>query len=140
FGGGRSIEGSGIALGLNQGSVTAKNYTKMKEDGGWFSNDKTWTNFTSNSDAQAAVQSAVDSIKSTINRSVVAMSTSIDMSLVKIAETQISTAGRKAEDINKDLEAWLVSAANEMAKNVTGLREFAFYGENAFDALVRLST
>ncbi|MBT0666601.1 hypothetical protein KI809_20010, partial [Geobacter pelophilus] len=26
------------------------------------------------------------------------------------------------------------------AKNVTGLREFAFYGENAFDALVRLST
>jgi hypothetical protein len=140
FGGGKSLVGQGINLSLQGGQVSAQNYANIKTNGGWFGSDHTNTSYSTNADAQNAMQAALNSIVSTINRSVVAMGTSVNLGAANLGNTQISTAGRTSDDINKDIQAWMEKASNELAKNVTGLQQFAFYGENAFDALVRLST
>jgi len=140
WGGNQSIQGQGMALGLNSGQSAASNYIQIKTDGGWFGSDSTSTNYSNNAGIANAVQLAIDQIVSTISRASVALGTTSNASLASLGTTLISTSGRSAEDISADLENWLVSASNELAKTVVGLQDFAFYGENAFDALVRLST
>ncbi|MCL2760769.1 MAG: hypothetical protein FWD70_03870 [Desulfuromonadales bacterium] len=140
FGGATSVTARGISLGVKGSTVTAQDYEDWKKSGGLFSSDKKWTNYTDNPQVQKTMQYAIDQIAGTINHAVVAMGTSMDWSLVNIAPTKIKTSGRKPEDIQKDFEKWLSSVSNTMAKNVEGLKDFAFVGENAFDALVRLST
>lgn len=137
----KTIERSGVVLGMDDGSLEGQSYQEWKKKGGWFRKDKTGVDY-SEIDAGflSTMQTYVDKIEATINRSAVVMSTSVDLSKVDVADTKIATAGRKPEDVAKDLEAWLQTVGDEMAKNVVGLRDFAFYGENAFDALVRLST
>jgi hypothetical protein len=140
FGGGQSVTGQGLSLGLSGGAVSANNYTNIKTSGGWFGSDSTSTNYSGNSNMQAVVQSVINSIAGTISRGAVATGTTADFGQASLAPANIATAGRTAADISKDLQSWLESASNELAKTVTGLKDFAFYGENAFDALVRLST
>lgn len=133
--------GGGFTLGLDGGDVESQNYITQKKKGGWFSSDKKRSIYSEGDAAFTdAVQSAVDQIQATIIRSAVATGTSADFSQASMARLNIATAGRKPEDIQKDLEAWFTDASNVLAKTVKGLQDFTFYGEDAFDALVRLST
>ena len=140
FGGSKSKEAEGIQLAVKNGMISASNYMTIKTDGGWFSSDKHSTTTQYNAGASASMQAGLNQIIGTINRAAAVMGTSVDTSKVNVAASNISTAGRSATDINKDIQAYLVTASNELSKNVIGLKDFAFYGENAFDAIVRLST
>ena len=140
FGGGWNTTGAGLGLSMSGGRASAYDFTEQKKDGGWFGSDKSRTDYQANATWSAIVQTSVDSITSTISRAVVAMGTKAAFNLANVPLTNISTVGRSSDDIAKDLEAWLTNAAGAMAKTVLGLQEFTFYNENAFDALIRLST
>jgi hypothetical protein len=143
FGWGNSWQqtGGGVSLGLSGGTVMAQSFVNEIKKGGWFTSDKKRTTYGEADPAfTAVVQNAINSITSTINRSAVATGTFSELDKAKVAPINIATAGRTGEDIAKDLEAWLMTASDELAKTVVGLQDFAFYGENAFEALVRLST
>ncbi|MBC7963801.1 MAG: tape measure protein [Steroidobacteraceae bacterium] len=132
--------GAGVSLGLKGKALSASNYATQTQDGGWFGSDKSKTSYTPNEAFTASMQAALNSVIATITRGAVASGTSANFAGVNIDPLNIATAGRKSEDIQKDLEAWFTNASNTLAKTVDGLQAFAFYGENAFDALVRLST
>lgn len=140
FGGSQSVEDSGLSIAIEKGFATALNYTKVKTDGGWFGSDSHSTYYSNNSQMSGVINSALSSIKETIIRGAAATGTTANISSVSIPEVQISTAGKKPEDIQKELQTWLENTSNEFAKTTVGLKDFAFYGENAFDAIVRLST
>jgi len=133
--------GSGISLGLEDGSLDGQSYINRKKDGGWFGSDKKKTIY---SDLDAGLEDVfvgyLNDIKNSISRSAVVLGTQTDFSSAQLDSKKISTAGRKPEDIQKDLEEFYTNAANQLAKTTEGLEEFAFYGENAFDAIIRLST
>lgn len=143
FGWGNKFQttGGGFTLGMSGTDVSSRNYVDQKKAGGLFSHSKTRTIYSEgNGDFEAAVQSAVNQLQSTIIRASVSMGTSASLGQALIPESKFSTAGRKPEDIQKDLEKWFTDASNVLAKTVIGLQDFAFYGEDAFAALVRLST
>ncbi|HEY6872910.1 MAG TPA: hypothetical protein VI298_09320 [Geobacteraceae bacterium] len=131
----------GISLGIKGGDFDARGYLDRQKDGGWFSDDEHATQYLAlDSTLKGALSGYLQSIKETIVRGVVATGTSADFNLASLPDTHIQTSGRKPEDIQKDLEAWYTKAADTLAQTVTGLKDFTFYGESAFDALVRLST
>src|SRR6185369_2046139 len=143
FGGEKSIEGLGISLALKGSQASARGYQSVKTDGGWFSGDSHDTSYVNTPELTGTIQKVVDSLMSTIYKASAVMGTKVDKGLlgqVSLPEVKIDTRGKTADEINKELEKWLESASNELAKTVIGLKDFAFYGENAFDALVRLST
>jgi hypothetical protein len=140
FGGGQSITGQGLSVGLNKGVSSASNYVQKKEDGGWFHSDKNWTEYTDNKDATGTIQRAVNSVIATVNKSAAVMGTRADLSKATMPTVQIQTAGRKPEDIAKDLEKYMIDVSNVIAKTIPGMEKFAFYGEEAFAAVIRLAT
>ena len=140
FGGSWETQGAGLALEIKSGMVSAWDYLYQKKDGGLFGSDKERFQYTTDSVWTDILQKTVNNITSTIAHAAVAMGTSADTGSADVAFTRIGTAGRSQEDINKDLQAWLEKTSNELAKTVQGLKDYTFYNENAFDALVRLST
>jgi len=133
--------GGGFTLGLENGDISSQNYIEQKKAGGWFKKGKTRTLY-NEGDAgfEDAMQTALDQIKATVIRAAASTGTTTALNEAKIDQMKIATAGRSSEDIQKDLEAFFTQASNELAKTTVGLKEFAFYGEDAFTALVRLST
>ena len=141
FGNSWQTTGGGVSVGMKGDVVSLQNFINEVKKGGWFTSDKNRTLYSQGDPGfNAVLQSALDRIAATINRSAIATGTTAALNNAYLAPTNINTAGRKAEDIQKDLEKWFESASNELAKTVVGLQDFTFYGENAFDALVRLST
>lgn len=133
--------GGGFEVGLSQGDITNRNYLDRKKKGGWFSGDKYATDFSAGNPTLTEMFGAyLNQIKSSIITAAVATGSTANMGSVTLAGTRIATANRKPEDIQKDLENWFIKAADVLAQSVSGLKEFTFYGESAFDALVRLST
>lgn len=140
FGGSWQTEAAGLALQLQNGRVDAYNYVKQTKDGGWFRSNKTRYKYTANSEWSDIIQTSVDSISSTILHGAVAMGTTANLASAVVKRTNIQTTGRTDQQISDDLQTWLTNASNELAKTVVGLKEYTFYNENAYDALVRLST
>ena len=133
--------GSGIELGMGSGELIGREYTEWKKKGGWFRKDKHRTDYSDlDQGFAAAIDSVLDQVKASITRAAVAMGTDVDFESVNIGLARIATAGRSTEDILKDVENWLVSVSGILAMTMDGLAEFAFYGENAFDAAMRLVT
>lgn len=141
FGGSWQTTGTGISLGINNGDLASQSYVDRKKSGGLFSGSKSKTEYSAlDSGLEGVLNSYISQIKNTISLSATVLGTSTDFSDAVIKATKIQTSGRTPEDIQKDLETFFTTAANELAKTTDGLKEFTFYGENAFDALVRLST
>ena len=139
FGGGWNTTAGGMSLGVQGGSALASNYITREKDGGWFGSDKTKTTFTDNPEWTAAVNDMLKGAVSSITRAAVTMGSSAGISDVDMKAIKIATAGRTPEDVAKDLEAWLEGVAAEMALTVDGLDKFAYPGENAYLALMRLN-
>lgn len=141
FGGDTEMTGSGLALRLNQGRTKGYQYTTYHEDGGWFGGDSDWTDYSNVPRTfQNSLNTITDSIISNIQRSAVMLGTTANVGKAELSEVRISTAGRTDEDILKDLEAWFVKASAAIAKTTEGLQEFTYPGENAYEALMRLTT
>jgi hypothetical protein len=141
FGWGNSwyTKASGLNLGMSGGQLSARAYAERQKDGGWFSSDKHATDYSPlDPTARATLNSYLSSIAQTVIRSAAIMGTSANISAANLPASNIQTSGRTPEDIQKDLEAWFTKAADVIGQTVEGLKKF--YGENAFDAAVRLST
>lgn len=133
--------GGGFELGLAGGDITNRNYLDRKKQGGWFTKSKTAIDYSAGSpESTEMFRFYLNQVKDTISTAAVAMGAVTEMAEVTLAGTKIATANRKPEDIQKDLEAWFTKAADMLAQSVVGLQEFTYYGESAFDAVVRLST
>ena len=137
FGGGVSTTGAGISLGYNKGQVTGQNYVTKKEDGGWFSSDKSWTEMSNNSDLQAFVSSLIKPYTNDIVRMAATLGTTTGVASYTAAPTNIATAGRSTEDISKDLEAWTLKTLEGMALTVVGLKEVVGAYDNAYEMLTK---
>lgn len=139
FGGSWYTKSAGLALSMSGGDVDVDDYLYKKKDGGLFGKTKKKYVYTDNDVWTDIIQTTVDSIASTINHAAVAMGTTTNFAEATLGLTRIKTTGRSEEEITKDLQKWLESAANALAKTVVGLEEYTFYNENAFDAVVRLA-
>lgn len=124
----------GVIASVIDGVVKAKqfNYYENAFLGG--KTESTRTGF------EDTLQSAIDKVRSTIELSSVAIGTRSDASRYSLTETTLSFANATEEEARKIVEAFISKVANEMAMTVEGLQDYAFFGEGAFDALVRLST
>ena len=139
FGGGWNTTAAGMSLGVKGGLASAGDYVTREKDGGWFGSDKKKTTLTDNPEWAAAVNDMLTGAISSITRAAITMGTSANISGVDMAATKIATAGRTPEDIAKDMQAWLEKVAAEMALTVDGLEDYAYQGENAYLALMRLN-
>lgn len=141
FGGSWYTTGGGVELGLSDGELIGRSYTTQKKEGGLFGSDKKRTRYGVLDEGFATTLDVViDQIKSSLVRASVAMGTTVNFGSVDSSYSRISTAGKKAEDIEKEVEKWLTDMSGILAKTMQGLEAFSYYGENAFDAAMRLVT
>ena len=132
---------SGVALGLQGGQLVGNNYDLRQKDGGWFSSDQLSLNSTAmNSKAEAAINNYLMQITAQVSRSAAVMGTTADLGSASLSSTLIQTSGRSAADIQKDLSAWLASAAATFAGTIKNLDQYIFPGEDKFTGLIRLAT
>jgi tape measure domain-containing protein len=89
---------------------------------------------------QSTIEGYIQQIQSTIIRAAVVTGTTADMDSVSIPTGKIRTDTNQATKIQKQFEEWLTKVADQLAQTTDGLKEFTYYGESAFDAIVRLST
>jgi tape measure domain-containing protein len=131
----------GLKLGGTGTAMTSMGYLEKQKDGGWFTSDKHSTEkFALDPGLTGALDGYMQSIRSTIIRAATVMGTDANLESAILPAGKIKTSGRTAEDIQKDLEKWFGKAADAMGQTVTGLKDFTYYGESAFDALVRLAS
>ena len=143
FGSGNSwyTKNSGLSLGISGGALTNQAYLNEQKDGGWFSGNETRTGYvTANSQATAAINSYLGQITAQVSRSAAVMGTTADLGSATLTPSQIQTSGRSAADIQKDLEAWLTTAAGAFAGTIKNLDQYIFPGEDKFTGLIRLAT
>lgn len=133
--------GAGVQLGIENGGLEGQEYTTSTKKGGYFKKDKTSTAYTDLNDGFTwMLENVIKGVTSNTNLAATIMGTSANIGGVNIPQANIATAGRKSEDIQKDVETWLQNVGNEFAKTVKGLDEFANPGEEAYAALMRLAT
>lgn len=133
--------GAGVQLGLANGQVTDQNYVEQTKSGGWFGSDKHRTNYSAGDPGFTKVlQEVLGQIAGKINLGAVATGTTSNISMANLAPSNIATAGKTAQQITDELNAWFTNAASAMADTVAGLKNFTAYGESSYDALIRLST
>jgi tape measure domain-containing protein len=131
----------GLKLGGTGTAMTSMGYLEKQKDGGWFTSDKHSTEkFALDPGLTGALDSYMQQIRATIVRAATVMGTDANLESAILPAGKIKTSGRSAEDIQKDLEKWFGKAADAMGQTVTGLKDFTYYGESAFDALVRLAS
>jgi hypothetical protein len=131
----------GIALGGRGDEVRAMGYLYRQKDGGWFTDDKTGIEaYKLNSGLTDSLNAYMQQIRATIVRAATIMGTEANIEGAKLPAGNIITSGQTPENIQKSLETWFAKAADAMGQTVTGLKDFTYYGESAFDALVRLAT
>jgi len=143
FGSGNSwyTKNSGLSLGISGGALTNQAYLNEQKDGGWFSGNETRTGYVAaNSQATAAINSYLGQITAQVSRSAAVMGTTADLGSATLTPSQIQTSGRSAADIQKDLEAWLTTAAGAFAGTIKNLDQYIFPGEDKFTGLIRLAT
>lgn len=141
FGGKWQTTSGGIQLGLDDGDFTGRSWVVKKKDGGWFGSDKKKTVYgTLDEGFSSAIDVVVEQIKSSLVRASVAMGTTVNFDSANAGYTSITTSGKSAEEIQKKVEDWLTKISGTLAKTMQGLEEFSYYGENAFDAAMRLVT
>ncbi len=126
-------------LDMTAGDVATRvmEYFESKQSDGWRNYAQTWT---AGGGFEALVQQSLDRVASQIMRGAAVMSSTANLTAADIDKREIKLVGRKPEDIAADLEDWFADASGAMAMTIEGLIDFTFYGENAFDALMRLST
>jgi hypothetical protein len=131
----------GIKMGLNSGQFSGETYRNDKKEGGWFTSDKNRTILGElNDQLNSAFTKNIKDIENTVNRSAAILGTSVDLSKVNLPSANIQTSGRTTEEIQKDLTTWFSKAADIIGQNVSGLKDYAYYGESAYDSLIRLTT
>ena len=86
------------------------------------------------------IQGYIRQIQGTIIRSAVVMGTTADMDSISIPTGKIRTDTNQSTKIQKQFEEWLAKVADKLAQTTEGLKNFTYYGESAFDAIVRLAT
>ena len=142
FGSGKwTTTASGVELGISDGDLEGQGYTVRTKKGGLFTSTKNRTTYDDLSAGfENMLQKAIAAITSQVNLGSAILGTGNGIAGLDIPTARIATAGRKPEDIQKDVESWLQMVGNEFAKTVRGLAALAAPGEEAYSALIRLAT
>lgn len=122
FGGSWGAVGAGISLSIKNGMVDVLNYVDMHKDGGLFSSDKNRTDYSANSEASRYMAGLIDPYIDELTRMARTLGTNFDTNAYSSTPANIATAGRKPEDIAKDLEAWMLKQLQGMALTIDGLQ------------------
>jgi len=154
FGGNTYAQDTGITLASNStlGSIAAYGaqtyqYTDMKKDGGWFSGDKHWTDYSSlgadaNSQFTLVLTSIADSVREAgklLGVSGYGFTDKLNSFVVDIGK--VSLKGLTGEEIQKQLEAVFSKVGDDLASYmVPEVTQFAKVGEGALETLVRVAT
>lgn len=141
FGNDFQTTATGLRLSGTGSALNVRSYQKQEKDGGWFGSDE--TRFLYNDVSQGlsdTLQGYLQSVENTIARAAAAMGTTTEMGGVVLPVKKIQTSGVSSEKIQEKLQAWFEDVADQLAQTTSGLKEFTYYGESAFDALVRLAS
>ncbi len=140
FGGDKSVTSQGISLGYN-GGLQARQYTNIKEDGGWFHSDS-YSTVTSAlpAETERAIADTVAKIRQTTLVAAQALGAGTDGILAAVLPLEnLDLRGLDADAASRKVEEWLQKLGNTFANGVAGLEALRRPGEESFDALVRLA-
>jgi hypothetical protein len=112
-------ENSGIQMGLKDGKISSQDFVDMKKKGGWFSSDKSRTDWSKSSDPFTnSLNSYYGNMSAGLNQrgTMLGVGSQIDNATKNSTYTsgKINTAGRSIEDITKDIE----NAFNDMSNRI----------------------
>jgi hypothetical protein len=131
----------GFNLGVQEGQMSGQEFTQWARSGGLLhGTENTWTTNAMDKGFLGSMQNQMDRITSQISRAAVAMGTTVDFNKASVPGVAIQTSGRTPEEITKDVTKFFTDAAGAFALTMEGLKEFSYYGENAYDAAMRLAT
>jgi tape measure domain-containing protein len=152
FGGNTSVTDSGISIGkttlggVDSGGVTSGQYTDTKTDGGWFSSDKTATQFAGFS---SEINTQFAKIFTSMGAAVTAGANVLglggseftkQLNAFVIDFQNFSTKGMTGDEIQKALEAQLSKIGDDMAKSaIAGLGAYQKVGEGYLETLARVA-
>jgi hypothetical protein len=139
FGGSVSTTGAGLSLGVRDGIIAASNYVTTNTDGGWFGSDRQNTSYSNNADAGTFVQALMQPFVSDITRMAMTLGTTANTGSVNMPGSNIATAGRSAEDIAKDVQAWSLEVLQSMSMTVDGLKDVVGSYDDAYARLKALN-
>ena len=136
------VTGAGLSLGVQGGNFSGGAYTDYHKEGGLFTSSENQTGVAPlDKGTEDWFKGQIEAIKSNVTAAASIMGTSTtDLANVAITSTKIATAGRKTEDIQKDVDAWVTSIESSFAKTIKGLDAFTQAGETAGEAYLRLAT
>ena len=141
FGGDWATTAAGLRLSGTGSGINVRQYLKQERDGGWFGSDETRFQYSDVSQGLSdTMQGYLQQVESTISRAAAAMGATTDMGGVVLPIKKIQTSGVTSEKIQEKLQAWFEDVADQLAQTTGGLKEFTYYGESAFDAVIRLSS
>lgn len=116
FGGDWVTKDQGLQLGVTGGELDANNYEYQKKKGGLFSSNKKRTRITA---LDPEMQTALDTAYATTMGTVLGLFDTLNVELsdgvldgLNIASTKISTKGKTAEEVQKEVSDWFVALGN----------------------------
>jgi len=136
FGGSWRTTGSGISLEVKAGVIAARDYLVREKDGGLFGSDQKSTTYTDNPEAARFMAGLVAPYIGELTRMARTLGTSYDPTAYTATAANIATAGRKPEDIAKDLEAWTLKQLQGMSLTVAGLKNVVGAYDDAYAKLL----
>lgn len=145
FGGERETTGQGVQLGYGGGNFSGSQYSTWSEDGGWFGDDESGTDYTGlDSQITTKINEYFDAAEKNILKSAEYFgytTAQATMDSFTIAASMISTEGKSGDEIAKIVEDWANGVRSSMYKAVFGadFDSFQLEGEElsaTFDRLI----
>ncbi len=135
WGGSWQTSGAGMSLAIDQGEVVGQDYVSKKKDPGLFQKTKHKTSYYDNPDLQGFVDGLISPFISDMTRMARTLGTRFNASEYTAERVNIATAGRKPEDIAKDLEAWTLKQLQGFAMTIDGLENVVGAYDDAYAKL-----
>lgn len=135
FGGDWGATGAGMTLSVKNGMVEALNYVNMHKDGGLFSSGKNRTDYSGNTEATRYMNALIEPYLGDMTRMARTLGTRLNQGNYTATAANIATAGRKPEDIAKDLETWTLKQLQGFALTIDGLEDVVGAYDDAYAKL-----
>ena len=131
--------GSGMNLSMSSDQVGAVDYTTREKKGGWFTSDKSSTDYRQNVEAGNVMSALMTPLITDLGQMADTLGTSLNLAGFTSDAVQIATAGRKPEDIAKDLEAYVKGNLEKMALLIPGIEKLGGAYDNMYERIIAVN-
>ncbi|GGW23619.1 tape measure protein [Vreelandella hamiltonii] len=142
FGGSWRETGSGVNLGINDGSIAGNQFSEQRRSGGLLRRSRSRTNTSAlQGEFASALQDVYDATEASLAATIEVLGfQSSALAGFTTGLTRIDTQGLSAEDAEAKIQEWLGNTLNALAiRSVGDVSQYALGGETTIDTLERLA-